>query len=50
MMAAFSSHALYMIFDQAFIGRLGPLVLLASLQSLQKQELFLRPEEKILIG
>jgi len=33
-----------------FIGRLGPLVLLASLQSLQKPELFLRPEEKILIG
>ena len=38
------------IISLMFIGRLGPLVLLASLQSLQKQELFLRPEEKILIG
>lgn len=39
-----------MIVALMFIGRLGPLLLLSSLQSLQKRELFLRPEEKILIG
>lgn len=33
-----------------FIGRLGPLLLISSLQGLQKRELFRRPEEKILIG
>ncbi len=33
-----------------FIGRLGPLVLLVSFQSMQKKELYAWPEEKILIG
>lgn len=33
-----------------FVGRLGPLVLLAAFQKLRRRDLFLRPEEKILIG
>jgi trk system potassium uptake protein TrkH len=33
-----------------FVGRLGPLVFLAALQNLRTRDLFLRPEEKILIG
>ena len=33
-----------------FVGRLGPLVLLAAFQMLRPRDLFLRPEEKILIG
>jgi trk system potassium uptake protein TrkH len=33
-----------------FVGRLGPLVFLAALQNLRARDLFLRPEEKILIG
>lgn len=48
--AKLSQFGRLVIISLMFIGRLGPLVLLASLQSLQRKELFLRPEKKILIG
>lgn len=48
--AKLSSFGKIIIVLLMFIGRLGPLVLLASIQSFRTKVLFSRPEEKISIG